>query len=169
MNYQQAEADIVTRLQPFSGDDLEIVPLPENLKDFERPFTKGKITVCYKGSKWDKPHSTQQISQKEELTFEISMQSRFLRGSKGIYAIKYMVTKALLGFMPTDCDRMYAHESGMTGVATQNDGVWTYSYLLCCTSLVVEDFEEDLSVMLNRISNLFPQFPGDDFDVIPPA
>lgn len=165
MNYQQAEADILARLQPLAGADLEVEALPEKLSDFNRPFEKGKITVGYKGSKWDKPRSTAQITQQEELSFEISMQSRTLRGPKGIYAIKYLITKALLGFQPTDCERMYAHESGMTGTATQNDGVWTYSAIFCCTALVVEDFEEDLSVILNRISNLFPQYTGDDFDV----
>jgi hypothetical protein len=154
MNYEQAEADIVTRLSPLAGLNIEAIPLPENQEQFKRPFEKGKITVAYKGSKWEKPRSTSQITQEETLHFEIVMQSRTLRGSTGLYNIKQIVTQGLVGFQPTGCDRMYAVESGMTGVAdTLQDGVWTYSAVFACTTLSVEDFEEDLSVLITRITN----------------
>lgn len=174
MNYEQAEADIVTRLSPLAGLNIEVIPLPENQEQFKRPFEKGKITVAYKGSKWEKPRSTAQIAQEETLHFEIVMQSRTLRGSTGLYAIKQIVNAGLVGFQPIDCDRMYAVESGMTGVAdTLQDGVWTYSAVFACTYLSVEDFEEDLSVLITRITNLRKDYntgelTGDSV-VTPPA
>lgn len=153
MSYEAIEEEIYQRLLPLEGANIEIVKLPENQKDFERPFEKSKITVGYKGSKWDKPRSTAQISQNEELMFEFSLQARRLRGSKGVYNLKDILKVALIGFQPVDCDRMYAHESGMTGVATLHEGVWTYSCILCTSSLTVEDFEEDLSVILKKITS----------------
>jgi hypothetical protein len=153
MNYEQAETDIYTRLLPFQGANIEVVKLPETQEDFKRPFAKAKFTVGYKGSKWKDPQSTGHISQVEELLFEIAIQSRTLRGAKGLYSLKKLLTQALVGFTPTDCDKIYAKESGMTGVSeTLNDGVWTYCVIVACTTLSVEDFEEDLSVILSRIT-----------------
>jgi hypothetical protein len=155
MNYEQAEQDIADRLAPFvTAGVIDIVLLPQNVSDFKRPFTKGKITICYKGSKWQDPRSTAQISQEEEVMFQIEIQSRTLRGDHGIYLMKKALNQAIIGFAPTDCDRIYAKESGMTGVAeTLNDGVWTYSYVVACKSISVEDYEEDLSVLLKKITN----------------
>lgn len=155
MNYEQAEEDIYQRLQPFTGANIEVVKLPEAQADFKRPFEKAKFTVGYKGSKWKDPQSTGHISQVEELLFEIALQSRTLRGPRGLYTLKSLVTQALVGFAPTDCDKIYAKESGMTGVAdTQVDGVWTYVAIFACTTLSVEDFEEDLSVILTQITSV---------------
>lgn len=155
MNYEQAEQDILTRLTPFvTAGAIDMVLIPQNQADFKRPFQKGKITICYKGSKWGDPRSTAQISQEEEVMFQIEIQSRTLRGDRGIYLMKKALNQALIGFAPTDCDRMYAKESGMTSVAeTLNDGVWTYSLIVACKTISVEDYEEDLSVILRRITN----------------
>lgn len=153
MNYEQAEDDIYNRLLPFEGADIEVAKLPESQADFKRPYVKAKFTIGYKGSKWKDPRSTSHISQEEEVIFEIAIQSRTLRGAKGVYTLKRLLTQALVGFQPTDCDRMYAKESGMTGDATLADGVWSYSALFACTTLSVEDFEEDLTVILQKITN----------------
>jgi hypothetical protein len=152
--YEQVELEIYTRLLPFQGANIEVAKLPESEADFKRPYTKAKFTVCYKGSKWKDPRSTSHITQEEELLFEIAIQSRTLRGNRGIYTLKRLLTQALVGFQPTDCERMYAKESGMTGVETTlTDGVYTYSAVFACTTLSVEDFEEDLSLILEKITN----------------
>lgn len=157
MNYEQVETDILTRLAPLSGFDIEVVPLPENQNDFKRPFGKGKVTVGYKGSKWKMPSSTGEVSQLEIVTFEFGLQSRTLRGPVGIYTILNFVLVALIGFKPTNSEKMYAHEAGMTGVqGVFEDGVWTYTLLLSFNRINVEDFEEDLTLILRRITNNFP-------------
>lgn len=156
-SYEAAEDDIYNRLKVFESVNVEVEKLPENHKNFKRPYEKAKITVGYKGSKWEKTKSTQQIAQDEKLTFELALQSKVLRGPRGLYNLKRLVTVALVGFAPTDCDRMTADESGMTGVTeTLVDGVWTYTMLFCTTTLTVEDFEEDLTVLLTKITNKMP-------------
>ncbi len=163
MDYEQAEDDIVTRLMPFINAGIDIAKLPEAQADFKRPFDKAKITIGYKGSKWDKPTSTGHISQDEDVMFEFSIQSRTLRGDRGIYIVKALIIQALVGFAPTDCDKMYCKESGMTGAKEVfEDGVWTYTLIMCCRNVSVEDFEEDLSVILHRITN---NNGADSFDV----
>jgi hypothetical protein len=86
--------------------------------------------------------------------FQIEIQSRTLRGDRGIYIMKKALNQAIIGFAPADCDRIYAKESGMTGVAeTLNEGVWTYSFVVACKTISVEDYAEDLSVLLKKITN----------------
>jgi hypothetical protein len=163
MDYQQAEQDIIDRLIPFKTAGIDIQPLPENQAAFKQPFEKAKITVAYKGSKWKYPASTSEMSQDEEVMFEFSIQSRTLRGNIGIYFVKALTIKALVGFAPTDCDKMYCKESGMTQASVAlDDGVWTYTLIMCCRNVSVEDFEEDLSVILRKITN---KNNGSSFDV----
>lgn len=167
-SYEQAEEDIFQRLKAFEAAEIEVRKLPEDQEemaaDGNRPFKKGRLTIGYKGSKWKDTRSTSQVIQEEKLTFEIAIQSKQLRGSRGVYNLKRVVTQALLGFRPTDCDRIFADESGMTGAATQSDGIWTYSALFCCTTESVEDFEEDLTIILQKITNKVPAF-DDEFIV----
>lgn len=156
-SYEQAEEEIFQRLKAFEAADIEVRKLAEDQEelatDGPRPFKKGRLTIGYKGSKWGDTRSTAQIIQEEKVTFEIAIQSKQLRGSRGVYNLKRVVTQALIGFRPTDCDRMVADESGMIGAATQADGIWSYSALFSCTTESVEDFEEDLSVILQKITN----------------
>jgi Gp37 protein len=163
MDYQAAEQDIIDRIAPFKTAAIDIQILPENQVDFKRPFEKAKITVAYKGSKWKDPASTGHMSQDEEVMFEFSIQSRTLRGDRGIYKVKALLIQALVGFAPTDCDKMYCKESGMTQAHTTFEGgVWTYTLIMCCRNVSVEDFEEDLSVILRKITN---KNNGSSFDV----
>lgn len=163
MNYEQAEQDIVECLLPFVNAGIQIQKLPETQADFKRPFDKAKITIGYKGSKWEKPMSTGHMSQDEEVMFEFSIQSRTLRANLGVYLVKSLIIKALVGFAPTDCDKMYCKESGMTGAKEVfEDGVWTYTLVMCCRNVSVEDFEEDLTAILHKITN---KNNGSSFDV----
>jgi|ERR1044072_1236927 hypothetical protein len=167
-SYEYIEDQIYQRLAPFEAADIEVRKLPEDQKELEtdgsRPFKKGRITIGYKGSKWKEPRSTAQIIQEEKLIFEIAIQSRQLRGNRGVYLLKKLIKEALVGFQPDHCDRITADESGMTGTATQTDGVWTYSALFCCTTESVENFEEDLSIILTKITNNNDEL-GDSFEV----
>lgn len=170
MNYEQAEEDIKARLLPFvNAGVIDTILIPETLADFKRPFENGKITICYKGSKWEDPRSTGHIVQDEEVIFQIEIQSRTLRGERGIYLMKKAINQAIIGFAPTDCDRIYAKESGLTSVGeTLNAGVWTYSFLVACKTVSVEDYEEDLTVLLKRITNN-DLTTGGSFDVESPS
>lgn len=154
MNYELSEASIIERLVPFKTAGIELQALPEKLSDFQRPFTRGRIIVGYKGSKWaEKIKSAGHSTQDEEVIWEITFQSRFLRGDFGIYTLMSTAIRALVGFAPENCDKMYCKEGGMTGVATLEEGVWTYSLLMACSNINVEDFEEDLTVIFSRFTN----------------
>lgn len=167
MDYLQGELDIVDRLAPFKTLDVQVELQPQAQADFKRPFKKGRIVVGYKGSKWHDPKSTAEISQDEEVMFQIDFQSRTLRDDIGIYKMLAIATQGLVGFAPTHCDKLYCKESGYTPLnAIYEDGVWTFSMIMACRSVSVEDFEEDLSVIIKRFTNIGEpaEGPAENFD-----
>ena len=149
--YEDIESAVVNRLAPFGTIGFEVVALPETQADYSRPFVNGKITVAYHSSNYDKPNSVGHMSQYEEIAIIISIQSRFLRGDKGVYNIASIVRKALIGFEPANYWRMWAKEFGLKD-AKLEDGLWTYYGLFCTKALAVEDFEEDVSRLVSQIS-----------------
>ncbi len=167
MDYEQGERDILTRLAPYKTAGIDLAIMPEAQDEFKRPFKHGRVWVGYKGSKWKDPNSTGEMSQDEEVLFEFSFQSRTLRGNIGIYTLLGMTIQALVGFRPSSCDKMYCKESGYTPLnSILEDGVWTFTMVMGCRSVSVEDFEEDLSVIMRKFTNKFTgDFSGDNFEV----
>lgn len=166
MDYAQAERDILDRLAPYKVAGIDLQVMPEAEADFKRPFKNGRIYCGYKGSKYKDPNSTAEMSQDEEVLFEFSFQSRTLRGDIGIYTLLALTVQALVGFKPTSCDKMYCKESGYTVLNSVHvDGVWTFTMVMACRSVSVEDFEEDLTVIMRKFTNIFKgDFSGDNFD-----
>ena len=151
MNYEQLETDIVARLQPFMPTGVDVMKLPESEKDLEGlPFQNGRITVCYKGSDYgdgqrgaNLMRSTAQMVQNEQLQVEIVIQSRFLRtGNDSAHKLLALIKRALVGFSPANCDRMYIHKQIMLPDEREVADIYTFVQSFECTSLIVEDFDD---------------------------
>jgi hypothetical protein len=124
MDYGALEIEIANRLQQkLQPQGFDAIPLPETQAEYSKPFTNGRATVAFTSAKLDDPQSTGEISQYLVVTFSLSLQSRFLRGEKGIHKLSQLVKQYLLGFRPTDCDRLY-HESHE--FVRYEDGVWEH-------------------------------------------
>jgi len=124
MDYGALEIEIANRLQQkLQPQGFDAIPLPETQAEYSKPFTNGRATVAFTSAKLDDPQSTGEISQYIVVTFSLSLQSRFLRGEKGIHQLSQLVKQYLLGFRPTDCDRLYhvSHE-----FVRYEDGVWEH-------------------------------------------
>ena len=124
MDYGALEIEIAERLkQKLLPQGFDAIPLPETQAEYSKPFTNGRATVAFTGAKLDQPQSTDEVSQYLIVTFSLSLQSRFLRGEKGIHQLSQLVKQYLLGFRPTDCDRLYhvSHE-----FVRYEDGVWEH-------------------------------------------
>lgn len=124
MDYGALEIEIAERLkQKLLPQDFDVIPLPETQAEYSKPFTNGRATVAFTGAKLDQPQSTGEVSQYLVVTFSLSLQSRFLRGEKGIHQLSRLVKQYLLGFRPTYCDRLYhvSHE-----FVRYEDGVWEH-------------------------------------------
>lgn len=134
MNYQAVESELAHQLE--ANTDLsaiaDITVLPEDIAQYKIPVVNGLVTVVFMSEIFDKNQSIGPISQHSTATFTISIQSRRLRGPKGVYAISELIKQSLMGFTPTDCGAVSLGDFAY--VNYQND-VWEYSLSVACRSL----------------------------------
>lgn len=138
MQYEQLENDIVTRLTPAIAG-VDVLALPDKQSDFSKPFKSGRITVCYKGSKYGKVLSTNRLSQQETPEFEIMIEARLLRGPAGVYAFLERVKSLILGYKLTNTDKVYLVDQ--TIITGQGPETFMFTMAVACTLLVTEEYE----------------------------
>lgn len=155
MNYETLETEIVTRLTPFISAGITVEKLPELEADRSKPLpTKAKFTVIYAGSEYGNSMSTAQISQEEKIFIQVLIESTFLRGTLGVYNLASILKQALTGFKPSGCRRIQVTKHHTIGGenAEKINNMWNYNVIFQTTSVHVEDFEEDLTLILKRIT-----------------
>ena len=155
MNYETLETEIVTRLSFMNTADILVEKLPELEADRSKPLpTKAKITVIYAGSEYGNSMSTSQVSQEEKLFIQILIESTFLRGSMGIYALASILKKALTGFRPQNITRLQVSKHHTIGQpeAEKINNMWNYQIIFQGNNLHVEDFTEDIGPLLTKIT-----------------
>ena len=143
MNYDLLEKAVVDRLQGLRNLGFEVVAIPENDKDVDRPFRFGRVTVAYLSSQFNedgfngKPFifSTNEIVQKETAELEIILQCRVRSGAEGLHALQQRVRTLLVGFEPDSWGKMYCRE--MRYVSHQ-DGIWTYALTMFCSAISIQ-------------------------------
>lgn len=166
MNYTQLEEEIVARLQPLIDAGHEVVTLPETQEKSDKPFPKTRVIVGYSRSEYTAPKSTAQIIQDETIYIHVSIWARKLRGNGFLYAISDAVRILLVGFMPTDCNRMYLDSRGVEEFEP-GAGIWARNLIFKCTTRVVEDFEDETGPLITQITiDENPDNPG--AVVVPP-
>lgn len=139
MNYEAVESEIVEKLKDDINllDIADIEVLPDDVDNYKTPTIKGLVTVVFIGEKFDKNQSVGQVSQHTTASFNVSVQARKLRGTKGVYFISELIKKNILGFRPTDCGVMTLGDHDFAGY--QND-IWEHSITFECRSLRVREY-----------------------------
>lgn len=157
MNYEIFEDEIITQLLPMATAGVVIEKLPELESDRSKPLpTKGKITLIYAGSEYGNSLSTSQISQEEKIFIQFLIESTFLRGVVGIYSLVSLLKKHLTGFQPSGCRRIQVTKHHTIGGenAEKINNMWNYNVIFQTTSVHVEAFTEDLSLILKKITTI---------------
>ena len=155
MNYETLENEIVARLTPFVTVGITVEKIPELESERTKPLpTKAKFTVIYAGSEYGSSLSTSQVSQEEKIFIQVLIESTFLRGSLGVYNLASVLKKALTGFQPSGCRRIQVTKHHTIGgeEAQKINNMWNYNVIFQTTSIHVEDFEEDLTLILKKIT-----------------
>jgi len=155
MNYENLETEIVARLTPFIAAGITVEKLPELESDRSKPLpTKAKFTVIYAGSEYGNSLSTAQISQEEKIFVQVLIESTFLRGSLGVYNLASILKRSLTGFKPSGCRRIQVTKHHTIGGENSEkiNNMWNYNVIFQTTAVHVEDFEEDLSLILKQIT-----------------
>lgn len=156
MAYQEdIENSIITQLTPLISSNLQIVPLPENEADYLKPLIVNRVTVMYFDSEYgdsDNPvASTGIVVQAEKVFIEITIESKRLRGNSGVYTVWNAIKGLLLGFTPTDCDRLRLLKFGIDNKG-KKDTTWAYCGILYCTRLEVQKDTEDVYPLIKQIN-----------------
>ncbi|MGI9158252.1 MAG: Gp37 family protein [Saprospiraceae bacterium] len=165
MNYAKLEDAIVQRLEPLKALGFEVVALPDRDADYERPFKFGRVTVAYKSSLFTEDgtsgrpvlYSTSEIVQKETVEVEVVIQSRTLRGEKGVHWLKAAVSKQIIGWQPDSWGRLYGKEYRFVEHA---DGIFTYALSLFTTGLLVQHDDPKSLPVLSQITVLMGNDPA---------
>lgn len=169
---EQIENCIVERLKPLEAlPDFDVVALPENHKDFERPTIQGRITVAYEMSDFDQGRSgavpalsAGNVVQENEMHFHIAVQARKLRGERGIYDLITKVKKLLLGFQPGGADPMKLVKIGMADTREQAfvEGLWTWVLIFRTVVPEIEEIPEDNDPLL-KTTAFDEEFTAENF------
>lgn len=139
--FERIENELIEALSPLKEKGFEVLPLPENEKDYNRPQDKPRVTVCYSKSKYEPTKGTNQVSQEESLFYTIIIESKTRRGDSGVYTVLNLVRAILLGFKPTDSGRLTLVEQELNGIS---EGYWTYSAVFSTKALIMQVDPGDL-------------------------
>lgn len=139
MDIRYAEIEIAAFLAGKLGEGYDVLALPEKQTDYEKPFLKGRLTIAFSGEKPEMPQSTFQVSQHVRQTYTISVQSRFLNSTDGVWGVGKLCDKVksyLIGYQPTDGGLMYYvnHE-----FVRYESGVWEHAIDFETRTMRVQD------------------------------
>jgi hypothetical protein len=136
------EDEIATQLQNIIDVDVaDVIVLSNDDSGYIRPGAKGKIIVAYDNSDFKEALSTLPMQQSEWIEFVITLQSRTIRGDKGIYTLYKLVKDALIGFTPSDCEVPISGKffgPPEIGTKARLDDVWTYEFHMRTKSVLVQ-------------------------------
>lgn len=169
MNYAQLESEVATRLAPFATIGVSVTKTPE--RDTERQLPaigKAQFTVMYAGSEYAEVNSTAQVSQFETVFVAVLIESNHLRDkSTSIYTLLPILKTALVGFKPYGCHRLQVvkHHTLGSPEAVRKEDVWQYQVVFKTTTVTVEDYTEDLTLLLKKITLI--DSPDGETTVIP--
>lgn len=168
MNYEDLELQFENRLSFMRSAGVTVSVMPELESERSRPLpSKAGVTIIYAGSEYGLPNSTNQVRQEEKIFIQIYIESTFLRGPQGIYNLLSAVKDAIIGFAPPFCTRFQVVKHHTIGGddAMKKDNMWCYSVIFQSTGIAVENFIEDTSVILKKITLI--DVPGGEVAVIP--
>lgn len=148
--YSDIEAEVVAHLaDTLTAIQVDVVPLPEFQAEFARPFLNGRVTVVYKGSEFGDHRDIGMVVQDEKIQIEVVIVCKKLRGASGIHGITELVKRKLLGFSPTDCNKMRLIKNGYHDYDKES-ALWSYSMIFETNYRLVEAAEYDTGPILQQ-------------------
>ncbi|MBV7529032.1 Gp37 family protein [Chitinophaga sp. sic0106] len=148
MNIYPIQQSIVAHLQqsfasvgvPFLAKDL-----PEKEADFDRGVSVPNVYVIYSGSQADKSSSTNTIAQNRRLQFNVEVNARKLYGTTGLFVVRDIVEQALIGFLPTNCQRLYLIRDDIS--QTDDRDIWIHVFQMECVTMLIQKEENEVIIV----------------------
>lgn len=149
MLFELLESDIKTKIATDLGSYVDVIVMPENQSEFQIPFVKNKVSVCYKSSNYDPSTDAYIISQPETQQLQLVLQSRTRRGNTGIYKLAEDVKNSIVGYSPTHCGKIY-----LKSFLPENFelNIWTFTLTIECKTLMVEKIDDFTGPAITQIT-----------------
>lgn len=164
MNYETLQTDIAARLAEINTNPAapiaDVMALPEAESNYKRAaHDRPLITIFYTGSEYGKGNSDYNsiaidvVAQEETVGFQVNVEGKKLYGSTGLYAILNVVQSLLLGFSPTDCEKIHFKRSMLQRDEKDNT---LFIFVLECIvkATVVEDVPTVTGTLITQINYL---------------
>ena len=161
MNYETLQSDLTTRLGQLNSNPaapvVDIVGLPEVEADYKRSINpdKPRITVAYTGSEYGKGNSDfnsftiDHTSQEETVNVQVEIHGKKLYGPTGLYAILQASMLLLVGYKPTNCDKLHFKRSQLEKT---EDGLWYFVTQYIVKTYAIEPNGVLPAVLLSQIN-----------------
>ena len=127
---------------------INVAVLPENDNDFSTPYTEAGVTVAYNSSTFDDSESTLFIIQPENITMQMVVRSRRLRGVSGIYEVLDKVQAKLQGWTPPDCKKIHLSQ---VKFESHTDDLWCYSMMITTIGMKIEQPDPVTEILSTEI------------------
>lgn len=142
-DYVDLELSIISQLNLLVDGGVEVVQTPDTDLEKDIAFEKPRVTIMYINSKFGESSgglpptmSTAESVQMEYAQITCNIQSRSLRGSKGVHAIGGDCKKLLLGFRPDKVwGRLFLDSYTF---AEHKDNVWYWVLTFACSRTIVQ-------------------------------
>lgn len=143
MNLEVVQDSVIAKLQSYFEDEdngslnCKAAKLPDTDKDYERAIAENIVFVSIMGGNAEQTISTGPVIQKRKLNVVVIPHSSSLYGAAGLQALQDAVEKVLLGFKPTNCDKLTYVKDERDKIAEH--GVWLQSYNFETSCMMVQD------------------------------
>jgi hypothetical protein len=139
MNIEVIQDSIVAQIQAsFTAGSLAFTAqrLPESDAEYKKAVQSPICFVAYTGSTSPGVKNTNPTSQDRKLQFSIQVIGLLLYNANGLHNAGDYVEKSIIGFRPTNCDRIYLVKDEST---RGEDKLWTREFQVEAMTVLVQD------------------------------
>jgi hypothetical protein len=120
--------------------DLTVEFFPERPAEYRLNHPRGALLVSYLGSQFAATRDATFIAQPRTVKFAVTVVLRQLNGRGGAIDVLDEVRRALVGFKPPDCRKVWAVSEKFLG---ETAGLWQYAVDFASEAMLLEDDEAD--------------------------
>ncbi|ARU23670.1 hypothetical protein RSSE_c3287 [Ralstonia solanacearum] len=128
---------------------LAVEYFPDKPADYRLNHPRGALLVSYLGSQFDKTVDVTYIAQPRTVKLSVTVILRQLHGRGGAVDVVDDVRRALIGWKPPDCRKVWAVSDKFLG---ETAGLWQYAVDLASQSMLVEDADVGTETPLTQVT-----------------
>lgn len=129
---------------------LAVEYFPDRPAEYRLNHPKGALLVSYPGSQFGDTVDVTYIAQPRTVKLSVTVLLRQLNGKGGAVDVVDDVRRALVGWRPPDCRKVWAVSEKFLG---ESAGIWQYAVDVASQAMLVEDADVDTETPLTQVSH----------------